>query len=142
MRHKSTIVLLSTLSTFKGEETGKRREKKRKEGGLPNGRELDVPVSSGRTGGHGVFYAGESCFSGASAGSLHSCVWWDNCHFGHYLCFDSLIDSHTNLRLASNSLIDYNNHSNWPLLLVMVDAIMDCCDCIWLITSVLLNYSC
>lgn len=34
VRHKSTIVLLSTLSTFKGEETWKRREKKRERGWL------------------------------------------------------------------------------------------------------------
>jgi len=33
-----------------------------KEGGL-DGRELDVPVRSGRTGGHGVVYVGEGCFS-------------------------------------------------------------------------------
>jgi len=45
-----------------------------KEGGL-DGRELDVPVRSGRTGGHGVVYVGEGCFPGATAGRLHSCVW-------------------------------------------------------------------
>lgn len=43
--------------------------------GVPDGSEVDVSVRSGWTGGHGVLYAGESCFPGAAAGGMYSSIW-------------------------------------------------------------------